>query len=75
MNYFQLYETHKEQYKLLKPGSIWTYKGLPIKLKIISINWVSGEVQISSIEPSAIESIYIPNFYILKFYEPCEDTI
>ena len=75
MSYFQEYETHKEKYKLLKPGSIWRYKGLHIKLKIISRNWVSGEVEISSIEPTAIEPISIPSSYVLHYYEPYDDTI
>jgi hypothetical protein len=76
MNYFQLYETHKEQYKLLKPGSIWGFKGMPsIKIKIISRNGDNGEVQISNIEPSAIESVSIPSSYVLHYYEPYNNTI
>jgi len=78
MSLFQLYETNKEKYRILKLGTILRYKDYhSILMRINYTNWeddisnVSSMDRISIIQPEAID---LANSFILEYYEPCEDT-
>ena len=66
----QLYETNKEQYRLLKPGTILRHKAVPsFKIKILSTNWEGTSSEVITME-SGVVSVNVENSIILVEYEP-----